>query len=114
MNNEGWYIKARIVRWVADEPWPGIVEFGFPDAAGRNWSFIDKYPVVTAAACFSTSDFPIPAIVGCEIISESRDSEGKEIVRISTERPWGISATDGTDQFIVLAQQLMERPASKG
>lgn len=35
-------LRCEAVRWVDDEPFPGIVEVQFVDSAGQRWSLIDK------------------------------------------------------------------------
>src|SRR5882757_5008577 len=35
-------MKVTILRYISDEPQPGIVECELEDAYGRSWSFIDK------------------------------------------------------------------------
>jgi hypothetical protein len=37
-------VEYQVVRWVADEPQPGLVEAQLTDSDGRIWSFIDKEP----------------------------------------------------------------------
>ena len=43
-------IAVSIVRWVDDEPQPGIVECKLTDLFGRDWTFIEKSAVVTYGA----------------------------------------------------------------
>jgi hypothetical protein len=37
-------VACQVVRWVADEPRPGLVEAQLTDSDGRVWSFTDKEP----------------------------------------------------------------------
>jgi hypothetical protein len=101
----GWYVRAKIVQWVSDDQ-PGFVECRFSDASGKEWSVIEKLPVLTSANLWSDSEFPQPAFIACEIVSRSQNGAGRETARISTETPWAIEATDGTNSFEVFAQQL--------
>jgi hypothetical protein len=98
-------LRAQITRWVSDDN-PGIVECRFTDRFNREWTLVEKRPVVTAADIWSDSQFPQPAYIGCEIISRGRDDAGREIAEISTEKPWGMETTDGATRFHVFADQL--------
>jgi hypothetical protein len=101
----GWYVCAEFVRWISDD-FPGFVECRFADASGREWSVIEKVPVLTDAPLRSDSEFPQPAFIACEIVSRGRDDAGRETAIVSTGAPWAIEATDGTTSFEVFAQQL--------
>lgn len=101
----GWYVRAEIIRWDSDD-FPGFVECCFVDTSGREWSVIEKVPVVTTADLRSDSEFPQPVLIACEIVSRSPDNVGRETARITTSTPWGIRATDGTTDFQVFASQL--------
>ena len=99
-------VRAQMVRWVSDDN-PGIVECTFTDSSGREWSIIEKAPVVSEANIFPDSQFPQPAFIGCEVLAWGRDHAGREIAEITTERPWGIESEDGTSTFQVYAEQLV-------
>ena len=101
----GWYVRASITRWV-DDYQPGIVECRFTDRFGREWTLIEKLPVVTDANLWPDSQFPQPAFIACEVISKGQDQAGRETAEINTEKPWGIEALDGTTSFPVFANQL--------
>src|SRR5579859_5662505 len=57
----------------------------------------------------SRQRYPKPGSVGCEVSARWRDSDGRELIRISTARPWGIESTEGVSEFVVLAEQLESR-----
>jgi hypothetical protein len=99
------YVRANISRWVDDHQ-PGFIECRFTDRFDCEWIFIEKSPVITARDLRSDSLFPQPAFIACEIVSRGTDDSGREIVEISTERPWSIAALDGTAHFHVFADQL--------
>ena len=99
------YVRAQITRWVSDD-FPGFVECRFADSSGREWSVIEKLPVLTDADLRSDSQFPQPAFIACEIIARGRDDAGREIAEITTLSPWAIEAMDGTTNFQVYAGQL--------
>jgi hypothetical protein len=99
------YIRAQIIRWVSDD-FPGFVDCRFADASGREWSFIEKLPVVTDADLRSNSEFPQPALIACEIVAGGQDDAGRKIAEITTITPFAIEATDGTTCFQLYAEQL--------
>lgn len=105
MIHAGWYVRAQITRWV-DDHFPGFVECRLTDRLGCEWTFVEKLPVVTDENLWSDSQFPRPVFIACEIVSRGLDESGNETVEISTERPSGIEALDGTTSFQVLASQL--------
>jgi hypothetical protein len=39
------FVRTTVVRWVDDEPFPGLVKVELTDATGHRWTFIDKPPV---------------------------------------------------------------------
>jgi hypothetical protein len=82
---------------------PGWVECVFSDAHGCRWSVIEKLPVVCDAELDRTSDYPQPGVLGCEVVSQSAG-----VARVTTRRPWGIESTDGTDEFEVPTELLVE------
>jgi hypothetical protein len=111
MKNIYWFLSVQITRWVSDSE-PGIVECRFTDRFGREWSIIEKAPVVSSARIWRDSQFPRPTWIACSVISRGLDDTGHEIAEITTLVPWGIEATDGTSNFQVFGHQLAaEAPA---
>jgi hypothetical protein len=105
------YLRAQIIRWASDD-FPGFVECTFADNSGREWSIIEKAPVVSEANIFPDSQFPQPAFIGCAVLAWGRDYAGREIAEITTEKPWHIESVDGTSTFQVYAEQLVGLPAA--
>jgi hypothetical protein len=99
------YIRAQIIRWVSDD-FRGFVECRFADTLGREWSVIEKLPVVTDADLRSNSQFPQPALVACEVVAGGQDDAGRKIAEITTMASFAIDATDGTTCFQLYAEQL--------
>jgi hypothetical protein len=102
-------LTVRIVRFV-DDSFPGWVECTLTDAEGREWTFHDKVPMFTCEQLSAASSYPQPGVVGCQIVQRSRDAAGREIVTVDTRLPWDCRATDGTYQFDVLAEQVIDSP----
>ena len=97
-------IKVSIVRYISDEPQPGIVECQLEDAHGRQWLFVEKTAIVSAQDLDAQTTYPQPGVVDCEIVQRSLDGAGLEVIRINT----GIESVDGVTQFDVLSESLVE------
>ena len=102
-------IRAQITGWVSDE-FPGIVECRFADRFGREWSVIEKLPVVAVTELRPDSQFPQPCSIACEIVGKRKDGAGREIADVIIVAPWGLEATDGTTSFELLAEQIYVDP----
>jgi hypothetical protein len=94
------------VRRYADDSQPGWVECHLVDADGREWSFVEKVPVVTDEALDAASRYPRAGVIGCEVVGRRAGTDGREVVVIDTERPWHVRATTGETRFIVHPEQL--------
>ncbi|MFD7946151.1 hypothetical protein [Streptomyces sp. NPDC059744] len=98
-------LRAEAVRWVDDEPFPGVVEVLFTDAAGRRWSLVDKAPVFDAQGALGPdSAYPLEVSVACVIIGSALQEDG-ELVTVSIATH-GVAATGGRDEFTVRCDQL--------
>jgi hypothetical protein len=101
-------IKVNIVRYISDEPQPGVVECILEDAHGRQWSFIEKTAIVSAAHLDAHTSYPQQGFVAAEIVGRTVDTAGREIIRVDTEGPCHVGSVDGVSQFDVLADSLLE------
>ena len=98
-------VVCQVVRWVSDEPQPGLVEAQVEDAAGTVWSFIDKEPIFCAV---TPTTYPVAGIIRCTIVATEADSDGREVAVIDTGRPDGVASVDGTTRFRVPAASVRE------
>jgi hypothetical protein len=94
------YVMGQALRWVSDEPFPGLVEVSSTDARGHRWTFIDESAVFGAHLSAETP-CPVPVEIGCECVDSGVEEDGREIVVVSTDRPRGIESTDGQTRFAV-------------
>lgn len=101
MKPDSWDLAVKIVRFV-DEHQPGFVECELADIEGRIHRFIEKIPVVTRADLWSDSTYPQPGVIRCELLEMWSDAEGRQVARVSTERPWAITSTEGLHEFVVV------------
>jgi hypothetical protein len=96
-------MKVIIVRYISDDPQPGIVECQFEDAHGRRWSFVEKTLVVSAEQLDEHSVYPQPGVTACNIVQRFTDAAGRELVRINA-----VESVEGVTQFDVLPETLVE------
>jgi hypothetical protein len=100
-------VKVKILRYLSDDPQPGVVECELEDAHGQKWSFIEKTAIVSTADLDAYSSYPTSGLIGCEIV-QRRQNADREIVRISTERPCMVESTDGSTEFDVGPDALVD------
>ncbi len=97
-------IHVEITAFV-DSACPGWVECRLIDATGEEWKFVEKVPVVTEAGLDENSGYPQPGFLACEIIETWTDERARRLVRVCTERPWGVeSVREGRTEFVVPAE----------
>ena len=89
-------LRVRIVRFVDEEPQPGIVEAEFRDAYDQVHRMIDKVPIFTVEMLWSDSEYPQAGDVDCEILERMRGSNESNLVRIAT-----LEDTFGQSEFVV-------------
>src|SRR5512139_346408 len=80
-------VTVQIERFV-DEYQPGFVECRLVDAEGQSHLFIEKVPIVSTEDLWSTSTYPVAGAIACEVEAEWKDSQGRALLKVSTERPW--------------------------
>ncbi|MFE0045201.1 hypothetical protein [Streptomyces albireticuli] len=92
-----------------DEPWPGLVEVQFTDAAERCWSLVDKAPIFAAMGELgpdSTYPVAVAVAVACVVAEGQGLPENDGIVTVSTS-PYGVTTPDGREEFTVRWDQLI-------
>jgi hypothetical protein len=99
-------LTVQIVRFVSDEPQPGIVACAFVDAEGNSHTLIDKVPGFTVEHLDSRCTYPQAGAVRCKALAKWRDANGRDVVRITTDLPDHIESTEGVSEFVVLSSQL--------
>lgn len=91
--------KAVALRWVSDEPQPGMIEISVFDAYGREHRIVEK-DIVTHSPLTKDAQFPIEFWIE----AESRDSdEGWAIVTL----PWHMETTKGETELTLSRESLL-------
>lgn len=101
-------IKVNITSFISDDN-PGFVECRFSDAWGKEHIVHEKVPVVTTEELDADSRYPANGVVGCEIVKEWTDTDGRTIFTVTTEKPWDIETVEGVAVFDILSDQIIER-----
>ncbi|MFD6362801.1 hypothetical protein ACFWFX_23570, partial [Streptomyces roseolus] len=82
------FLSCEAVRWVDDEPQPGLVEARFTDAHNQQWAFIDKWPVFTDGDDLAPdARYPVKVVILCDILNAGDTADTSDMVKISVT-PW--------------------------
>lgn len=101
-------IRVSITRCIDDSQWPSYIECEFVDAHGQTHRFTEKAAIVTSDDVDSTTRFPHPAVIACEIIERYTTAGGRRACLVDTELPWHVSSTEDKTRFEVLGADLVE------
>lgn len=104
-------LKVQIVRYV-DDYFPGIVECELVDAAGHLHTFVEKGPVVSDKWPGPDDSYPMSGEINCEILEQWHDPDGRDLLRVTTEKPGYIETKDGATEFVVLSSQVISAEAT--
>lgn len=96
-------IKVTIVRYISDDPQPGIVACKFEDAHGRTWAFVEKTAIVSSEDLDARTCYPQQGAIAVKEVNRKLDDAGREVIRINT-----VESVDGVTQFDVLPESLVE------
>lgn len=102
-------VAIQILRFV-DGRFPGWVECELVDAAGERHTIRDKVPTFTTEDLDADSKYPRPGAILCEVLDRFRDENGRELVRVSSEKPYYIESTRGLFEFTVPASLVTPSP----
>jgi hypothetical protein len=100
------HFRVQIVRFVDEEPQPGIVEAQFRDAQGEVHSIIDKVPAFTSGYLWSDSNYPQPGFIECRVL-EQIPSATRNLARITIE-PYHVELTNESSEFLISESDLCE------
>jgi len=97
-------VPVQIVEFLSSDQ-PGFVAASLTDAFDVDHVFHDKVPVFTDAVIDADTPLPATGWLGCTVL-ERFVVDGRDFVRIDTEKPWDIESTTGDYHFVVLADSL--------
>lgn len=102
-------LHIQVARCIDDTSYPAVVAVQFEDVENIRHTIIEKVPVLGLSEDLRAhSRYPQPGTIDCEVVERFRDSMGRNRVRISTAKPWGIEAVDGKTEFVVFESQLAD------
>jgi len=104
-------LKVQIVRYV-EHYFPGIVECELVDAGGHLHRFIEKGPIVSDEWPGPEDSYPMSGVIRCEILEQWREPDGRDLVRVTTERPDDVETKEGITEFVVLSSQVISAEAT--
>lgn len=99
-------LRVQIVRFIDEQPQPGIVESQFRDAQGKVHSIVDKVPLFTSADLLSDSNYPQPGFIECRVLERIPNATGN-LARIEVGA-YHFEATDESGEFLVCETDLCE------
>jgi hypothetical protein len=99
-------LRVQIVRFVDEEPQPGIVEAQFRDAQGKVHSIIDNGPLFTSTDLWSDSNYPQPGFIECRVLERIPCTTGN-LARIIVGA-YHFEPTDEGSDFLVCEADLCE------
>jgi hypothetical protein len=104
-------LRVQIVRYV-DDHFPGFVECELLDAGGHLHTFIEKGPVVSDEWPGPEDPYPKSGVIRCEILERPHDPDGRDLLRVTTERPDNVETKEGVTEFVVLPSQVISAEAT--
>ena len=110
-NPIGMLLKVQIVRYV-DDSFPGFVECELVDAAGRLHIFDEKGPGVSDVWPGPEDTYPIGGFIRCEFLEQWRETDGRDLLRLTTEQPHYLESKDSLTEFVVLTSQVISAEAT--
>lgn len=84
-------VRCVAVRWVSDD-FPGYVEVQLEDVAHKVWRLTDKAPVFGDDALTSSSEYPCPVWVPCDVVDEPEPGVVDIVLRNGVETQKGEAA----------------------
>ncbi len=97
-------VSVQIVEFLSSDQ-PGFVAATLTDIDGVVHTFHDKVPIFTIAAIDADTQLPVPGWLDCTVL-EAFERDGRELVRIDTEKPFDVESTTGSYRFLVAAENL--------
>ena len=97
-------VHVQIIEFLSSDQ-PGFVAATLTDVDGVVHTFHDKVPVFTNALIDAETRLPLPGLLDCTVL-ESLERDGREIIRIDTENPFGVESTTGNYRFLIAAESL--------
>ena len=92
------HFAAIVIRWVSDEPQPGLIELSVVDAFGRDHRILEK-DIVTPVPIGKRAAFPVTVWLE----AEPRHTDGDEV---TMTLPWSMSTMTGETELTMARSTL--------
>jgi hypothetical protein len=102
-------LLVKIIEYV-DDSQPGWVRCAFKDIAGKEWSLVDKVPIVTREWLNADTVYPKDGEIACQIIGERFSADDRKILTIDISVPIALETEDGEIKFDVYSDQVEDVP----
>jgi hypothetical protein len=101
------YLRCQALRWVDDEPQPGIVEVAFPDAEGEPQVMIDKCAIFDADNILHPqASYPVSLELPVEIVDRRATDAHGDLIAVAL--PWGLGDALVAHPVWVRGDQVVE------
>lgn len=80
---------------------------------GMSHVFVEKVSVVKTEAHLDTvSSYPQSGVIACVVLGSSESDDGRQLVHIDMQTPWGVQSLAGRSRFDVFPEQLVPSATS--
>lgn len=103
------YLLITVTEYIKSDTYPDWVRCSFEDAYGKEWTIVEKVPVITPNGFDEMTQLPYQTKVAVVVLKTFKDSENREVVRVDTNQIWGVSTEDDVWEFDVLKSQITKQ-----
>jgi hypothetical protein len=102
------FLPITVTEYIKSDTFPDWVRCRFEDAYGKEWTILEKVPVITPDGFDETTPLPYQTHVAVVVLKTIQDADNREVATIDTDKIWGIWTEDGSWEFDVLKTQIVE------
>jgi hypothetical protein len=103
------YLPITVTEYLKSDTYPDWVRCRFEDAHGKEWTIVEKVPVITPQEFDHNTPLPYETTLAIRILKTFQDAENREIARVDTNEECGVWSEDGVWEFDVLKSQIIEQ-----
>ncbi len=93
---------VQITQIINTSMFPIVVECVFYDAWGKEHFVQEKLSVLSTKNIITEEDLPCEGVIACELVKDWQDETGRNIITVTTLKPWGIETVNGVTEFDLL------------
>ena len=103
------YLPITVTEYLRSDTYPDWVRCSFEDAYGKEWTILEKVPVITPDGFDQNTPLPYETTLAIRILKTFQDAGNREIARVDTNEIWGVWTEDGSWEFEVLLSRIIEQ-----